>query len=231
MHSGFYLYWPSGNEERKDIRVLTAVRKDIVNKIIFENRTDLASHPYCIVLDIKELHAKTARVLRKTRVVNVYDNVVGEGFTWQGPVAIVRRAIQDIRWHPIIRGRMLLLGDMNAHSPSWNSHCTRRQNAGPLEELIDIFELIVNNSPDIPTRPASQGVSIIDLALITGLLGPLTLWEVSEKYPSVSDHEFILLQWDDLPSDTSHAIPVVSIGWNIHSFLHDKVLLKEAEDE
>ena len=38
------------------MRVLIAVKKDILNKVIIENWTDLVSHPYCIVLDIRELH-------------------------------------------------------------------------------------------------------------------------------------------------------------------------------
>ncbi len=59
-HSGFNFYWSSANREnRKDIRVLIAVRKDVVNEVILENRSDLASHPYCMILDIKELHPKT----------------------------------------------------------------------------------------------------------------------------------------------------------------------------
>ena len=36
-HSGFNLYWPSGTDSRKDIRVLTAVRKDIISRVIIEN--------------------------------------------------------------------------------------------------------------------------------------------------------------------------------------------------
>ena len=36
-HSGFNLYWPSGTDNRKDMRVLTAVRKDILNKVIINN--------------------------------------------------------------------------------------------------------------------------------------------------------------------------------------------------
>ena len=36
------------------MQVLIAVKKDILNKVIIENRTDLISHPYCIVLDILE---------------------------------------------------------------------------------------------------------------------------------------------------------------------------------
>ena len=94
----------------------------------------------------------------------------------------------------VIHDRVLLVEDINAYSPSWNLHCTRRQNAGPFEELINKFELIVNNNTDFATRPASQGISIIDLALNTGNLRPLTLWEIREKYPSLSDHELMLLQ-------------------------------------
>ena len=69
---------------------------------------------------------------------------------------------------------------MNAHSLSWSPHCTRRQNARPLEDLMDRYELIINNNTDYPTRPQSQGISIIDLALTTTSLGPLMLWEVLE---------------------------------------------------
>ncbi len=36
-HPSFNLYWPSGTDNRKDIRVLTAVRKDILYNVIIEN--------------------------------------------------------------------------------------------------------------------------------------------------------------------------------------------------
>ena len=83
-HSGFNLYWPMAGENRRDIRVLTAVRKEIVNNVVLDNRSDLANHPYCLVLDIKELHLKTRKPIRRTRVVNMYDSSVGQGYTWQG---------------------------------------------------------------------------------------------------------------------------------------------------
>lgn len=54
-HSGFDFYWPEDGGDRKNIRVLTAVRKDVVNQVIFENRSDLARHPYCMILDIKDV--------------------------------------------------------------------------------------------------------------------------------------------------------------------------------
>ena len=62
------------------MQVLIAVRKDILNKVIIENRTDLVSHPYCIVLDIKELNSVSGKISRRTRVVNLYDNKIGNGY-------------------------------------------------------------------------------------------------------------------------------------------------------
>lgn len=120
---------------------------------------------------------------------------------------------------------------MNAHSPSWNPHYTKQQNVGLFEELIDKFELIINNNTDFATRPASQGISIIDLALNIGNLGPLILWEILEEYPLLFDHELVLLQWDDLRSDIDTSARLISIGWNIQSLLDDKPRLDKAKDD
>ena len=193
-HFGFNLYWPSGTDNRKDIRVLTTVRKNILNRVIINNQTDLVSHPYCSVLDIKELYLVSGKILRKTRVVNLYDNNVGRGQVWEGSSPIVRRVIQDISWKYIMRGQVLIVGDMNAHSPIWNPHYRQNINARPLEEIIESYELIVNNNIDFPTRPSSPGISIIDLALTGPDLGPLRIWVIPEKYPSLSDHELILIE-------------------------------------
>ena len=103
-----------------------------------------------------------------------------------------RRALEDINWEPVIRGRVLIAGDINALSPVWNPHCYKRQNALVLEELIEKFDLLINNKPGRSTRPSSHNVSIIDLALSTAELGPLTLWEIPEEYPALSDHELIV---------------------------------------
>ena len=97
-------------------------------------------------------------------------------------------------WRSIIRVRVLILGDVNAHSTMWNSHCRQSKNANPLKELIESFELVVNNDIDFPTRPSSQGISIIDLAITSLELGVLQFWEISEEYPSLSDHELILIE-------------------------------------
>ena len=65
-HNEFNLYWLANRGNQRDIRVLIAVQKDIANNVILNNRSDLASHPYCLVLDIKELHLKTRKPIQKT---------------------------------------------------------------------------------------------------------------------------------------------------------------------
>ena len=60
------------------MRVLIAIRKDILSKVVIQNRTDLVNHPYYIVFDIRELYPQSRKCLRKTRVVNLYDNKVSK---------------------------------------------------------------------------------------------------------------------------------------------------------
>lgn len=52
-HAGFNLYWPFRTYNQKDMQVLIVVKKGILNRIVIENRTDLVSHPYYMVFDIK----------------------------------------------------------------------------------------------------------------------------------------------------------------------------------
>ena len=152
-------------DNKKDMQVLMAVRKDILHKVIVENRTDLVSHPYCIILDIKELNPVFAEYSRKTRVVNFYNNKICNGCVWQGSSTTIRRAIQDISWRHVIEEQVLIIGDMKAHSAMWNPHCHQNVHDGPLEELIESYEIIVNNNTDFSTRLSSPGILIIDLAL------------------------------------------------------------------
>ena len=166
--------------------------------MMVENKTDLIDHPYYLALDERDIDIRSHKPARRTRVVNVYDNRVGQRCTWQGNTPRIRKALDDVTWDRVIRGRVLFLRDVNAHSPIWNSHCRGRKNAKPLEDLIEKFNLLINNESGRTTRPASDGISIIDLALSTAELGPLTLWEIPDDYPSLSDQELILLRWEDI---------------------------------
>ena len=94
QHNGFSLHWPGG--ERKDARVLTAIRKDLANRVVVEKRSDLVDHPYVIMLDIKDFNTNTRLPTRCTRVVNIYDQVINRNRPYQGNSKRPRRAIEDI---------------------------------------------------------------------------------------------------------------------------------------
>ena len=74
-----------------------------------------------------------------------------------------------------------------------------RINSGPLEALIEHYNLYINNEVGVATRPKSTpGVSIIDLSLTTRALSPLVRWLVDPELPTGSDHELILIKWGSL---------------------------------
>ncbi|OJJ82207.1 uncharacterized protein ASPGLDRAFT_49620 [Aspergillus glaucus CBS 516.65] len=80
-------------------------------------------------------------------------------------------------------------------------------NAGPLEQLVEDYDILINNDPDTPTRPkTSPGLSIIDLALTTPELGPLEAWETYPERPTGSDNEAIGMQCP-LPKQPSQGGP------------------------
>ena len=76
-HTGFNLYWLSGTDNQRDMRVLIVVQKNILDRVIIDNQTDLISHLYCLYLDINEFDPKSRKNLRKIRIINLYDNKVG----------------------------------------------------------------------------------------------------------------------------------------------------------
>ena len=51
--SGFNFYWPQG--ERKNMRVMTAVRNNLADKIVVDHRMDLIKHHYFMLIEIQEL--------------------------------------------------------------------------------------------------------------------------------------------------------------------------------
>lgn len=68
-----------------------------------------------------------------------------------------------------------------------NSHCQQNINTKPLKKLIESYELIINNDTKFPIHLSNPGMSIIDLALTRSNLDSLQVWEILEKYPSISD--------------------------------------------
>lgn len=227
-HPGYVLYWPEQGV-RKDHRVMTAVRRDIANTYAIEARTDLINHPYFLVLDIWELAPGQARKrVRRTRIVNCYDNWLGRGRPWRGQEAHRWRALEDVDWTGVLRGRVLLAGDFNAHSTIWNPRNQTRQNAAPLEGLIEDYNLCINNDLTVATRPKkTPGESIIDLTLTTPEMGLLPTWAADNSGRTPSDHVLIVMEWTTLrkpPTETSKEVT----GWQITDLLADPEALEKA---
>ncbi|EED21750.1 endonuclease/reverse transcriptase, putative [Talaromyces stipitatus ATCC 10500] len=233
-HPGFLFYWPEG--PREHARVVTAIRRDLVRELVVEARTDLANHPYFMVVDVLEQG-------RRTRIVNCYDNWLGARHTYSGESLLTRRALTDLDWGPILEGRCLILGDFNAHSPMWNVHIDQRVNARSLEDLIMRHDLFINNDPDEPTRPhklrdstasfetsTEPRVSIIDLTISSQALGPLSGWEIESQRLTPSDHVMIWASWEPPATTSTEPTRKEVTGWQIEALLGDKKALQEAKD-
>ena len=74
-----------------------------------EKRSDLIDYPYLIILDIKDLNQKIRISIRRIRVVNIYDQVIGRKYTYLGAYIRKRRAIKDISQNRIIIKRTILI--------------------------------------------------------------------------------------------------------------------------
>jgi Reverse transcriptase (RNA-dependent DNA polymerase)/Endonuclease-reverse transcriptase len=228
-HPGYEIKWPEKGE-KKEKRVLIAIRKDLLTKVITETRSDLVNHPYVLALDIWDLQSNTQKKARRTRLINCYDNRIGPNTTYHGDIDSNRRAIDDINWDNLIQGRAILLGDFNAHSPYWNPLMDRRKDADSLEAIIDKFDLILNNEPGAITRPNSrENNSIIDLTFTTTSIGLLNSWLIEEEYTTPSDHELIVFDWQDMElyqAKTSHSQDIT--GWDIDKLLKNEKRLELA---
>lgn len=53
---------------------------ELVDRIIVENRTDLIDHPYFLALEIRNRDSWLKKPTREIRVVNAYDNQVGQEY-------------------------------------------------------------------------------------------------------------------------------------------------------
>ena len=62
--------------------VLTAVKKHIFNDIIIENWIDKVIYSDCMVLDMRKYNLVSGKYFGKTKVVNLYDNKIGNECVW-----------------------------------------------------------------------------------------------------------------------------------------------------
>ena len=61
-----------------------------------EKRSDLVDHPYLIILDIRDLDQKIRILIRRIKVINIYDQVIDRKYTYLRAYTKKRRIIKDI---------------------------------------------------------------------------------------------------------------------------------------
>jgi len=167
----------------------------------------------CQVTELRNLAAGTANHVQVVEVTppggksiiiaNVYDRHAGSENN---------RPAQRAGWGEIARHRRVVIaGDMNAHSKLWNPRTTRPRNNAFWEQLIEENDLVVWNSEEEMRMGAGADIySIIDLTLssseveLNWSMGPAT----------GSDHK--LLQWEVLGAARhGDATSTETTGWDI----------------
>ena len=58
---------------------------------------------------------------------------------------------------------------------------------------------------------------------------PTNFWEILEEYPSLSDHELIVLPSEDVSFNLISSKDVQIIGWDIQTLINDKKNLEAAK--
>ena len=81
---------------------MKAIKKNLADKIMLDHRTDLINHLYFMLLEIRKLNVKSKKLDRKIQVMNMYNNRIRSGCTWNGNIRRIRRALKDLSWEPII---------------------------------------------------------------------------------------------------------------------------------
>ena len=118
-----------------------------------------------MILDIRDLNQKTCLLLKRVKIVNVYDQFIGREYIYLEAYIKKRRAIKDINQNKIIIKRIILISDFNVYSSKWNLIYERLIKAKTLEALLTKFNLIVVNEERILTRRLLEKISIINLVV------------------------------------------------------------------
>lgn len=58
------------------------MKRELKIKIFVKNQIDLVDHLYFVALDIQIIDEQSIKSTKRTRVINIYNNLVGQGYTW-----------------------------------------------------------------------------------------------------------------------------------------------------
>lgn len=79
VHSTFNFYWLL--RDRTTIRVIIEVRKNLLDKIVIEHKTNLVNYFYFISLEIQDLNQQSKWPGKKTQLLNTYNKEIRQGYS------------------------------------------------------------------------------------------------------------------------------------------------------
>jgi hypothetical protein len=169
----------------------------------------------CRVTELKELARECGNHIQVVEVVppggepiiitNVYDQYEGSE---------TNRPAQRAAWGEITRHRRVIIaGDMNAHSKMWNPRAVRNRNHIFWERLIEEEDLFVWNTEEATRMgPGARNHSVIDLTLSSPNIE--LNWCLLDEEATGSDHEVIA--WEVLGNSHPRAdTSTETTGWDI----------------
>lgn len=124
----------------------------------------------------------------------MYDNYPCPDQTWKRMRSSTkRRALVDAGLDTIIQGRVVLLGDFNAHCPGWNVYYGERKDAVELKRLVEDNDLILNNERGKATwSTRKKTTSIIDLTFTTPDMCAVDTWYIDNELSTQFKYEVIV---------------------------------------
>jgi len=146
-------------------------------------------------------------------IANTYDQHEGSE---------ANRPAQRAAWTEIARHqRVIIAGDMNAHSKVWNPRATRNRNHAFWEQLIEEEDLFVWNTEEATRMgPGAENHSIIDLTLSSPNIE--LNWCLLREKATGSNHELIVWAVLGTPGPGVNT-STETTGWDISGWDHDKI--------
>ena len=143
----------------------------------------------------------------KIRIVNVYDQARSN------KKKDYIRPCQLADWTAIkLVEKLIIAGDINAHSQRWNPRCKTKRNHIFWEEMLEDMEIWNSEEPTrLPDDPTSELISIID---ITASRGDISIeWAIAgEEHETGSDHQLIV--WEVAETEKKQTL-MLSTGWDL----------------
>ena len=81
-----------------------------------KKRSNLINYFYLIILDIRDLDQKTRILIKRIKIINIYNQVIDREYTYLKAYTRKRRTIKDINQDRIIIEKTIFISDFNAYN-------------------------------------------------------------------------------------------------------------------